>query len=53
MKEWWHRRTDSVGGIDKLIGEPGSMFREHLVKPGLALIAFGIGAVALWKGCRQ
>ena len=43
--EWWHKRTDGVNGISKLVGEEGSMFREHVVKPiGLLLLA----AIVWW-----
>ena len=34
ISDWWHKRTDGVEGIHKLIGEPHSMFRANVVYLG-------------------
>ena len=52
VKKWWHARIDEVSGIDKLIGEDGSMFREYVVKPaGLVLIMVILGR--LWASPKK
>lgn len=43
LREWWHGRTNDVEGIHKLIGEPGSPWRAHVVHPiALAVIAVAV-----------
>jgi hypothetical protein len=48
FKEWWHVRTDDLHGVDKLIGEPGSMFRQNVVIPGLFVAAFAVAIYVTW-----
>lgn len=52
MKDWWHKRTDGVEGIAKLIGEPGSMFRQNLVIPLILIIVAAVIGIAIERKTR-